>query len=84
MNAGRFLELLGLASDIRVEVPVTLAPSRHGEGPTGFPAVAWTFSATFWAVVLGVAYQLHARSADAGKGARVTGVGELGGAAKRR
>ena len=64
---GRFFELLGLASDIRVEVPLKLKPDRNGEPPTGFPAFIWTLSATVWALVLGVAHQLHARSAGPDK-----------------
>ena len=81
---GRFFELLGLASDIRVELPVSLAPSRNGEPPTGFPAFVWSCTATVWAAVLGGAYQLHARSTGVDKAARVAGSHEPGGASKRR
>ena len=60
---GRVFELFGLASDIRVEVPVHLKPDRQGAPPVGLPIVSWTASATVWALVLSVAHQLHARSA---------------------
>ena len=54
---GRLFELLGLASDIRVEVPKKLLVADSP--PTGFPALSWTASATVWALVAGGAYHLR-------------------------
>jgi len=65
---GRLLELFGLASDIRVEVPRQLRAERDGEPPTGLPVAMWALSASVWAII--VSTSLHLRSLS-GKRQRV-------------
>ena len=59
---GRLLELLGLASDIRVEVPTKLTAA--GTPPAPFPGVSvmWTLSASVWTVILTTASRFHQHS----------------------
>ena len=56
---GRVFELVGLASEIRVEVPHQLTAA--GQPPTGFPAFAWTLTATVWTILVSIAWRLHTR-----------------------
>ena len=55
----KFFELIGLASDVRVEVPKHL--KVEGLHPVGLPVMAWTATATVWALILGAMWQLSER-----------------------
>ena len=55
---GRALELLGLASDLRVEAPYKLIDPQ--KPPTGFPFEMWSL----WVAIFGAIVYWHTRSTD--------------------
>lgn len=64
---GRVFELVGLASDLRVEVPTKLFDPQ--QPPEGFPALLWSL----WAAVLGTAWYARTRRASCRASCRAPG-----------